>query len=407
MGATAIALVTLAGCNTEPQAVPTAGGASPNVSLTLHWPQASPGAQQASARVIPLSTETIELTVTAADISPDITATVTKADVIAEEAKVSLYVPPGAARLFRALARNGDGIILVGGSNTLDVTAGVVTTAGVELGPPKNGKIAFTSDRDGNREVYVMDADGGNPTNLTNNPADDATPCWSPDGMQIAFATDRDGNYEIYIMDADGGNQGRLTNDGSYDVGPAWSPDGSKVAFTRYSGPVNEIRDIYVMNADGSNVTGVTSDGRSEVAAWSPDGARIAFTYSTVTGYYVVYAMDADGSNRVSLAESPVYNNGSPQWSPDGSRIAFGTNRDGDGEIYVMDSDGGNQTNLTNWPGAHDRLPVWSPDGSLIAFDSLRDGQDEVYTMQQDGSNQTRLTNSPDSDWEPAWQPGF
>lgn len=85
-------------------------------------------------------------------------------------------------------------------------------------------RIAFTSDRDGNWEIYVMNADGSGQTNLTKNAADDTYPTWSPDGKKIAFNTLRDGNYEIYVMSADGSGQTRLTNNGKGDFHPSWGP---------------------------------------------------------------------------------------------------------------------------------------------------------------------------------------
>ena len=87
-----------------------------------------------------------------------------------------------------------------------------------------HAQIAFKSERDGNREIYVMDADGRNPRNLTKNPADDWTPSWSPNGERIAFNTRRPGNSEIYVMDADGDNPQNLTNDPEWDNSPSWSP---------------------------------------------------------------------------------------------------------------------------------------------------------------------------------------
>ncbi len=94
--------------------------------------------------------------------------------------------------------------------------------------PLAQGKIAFVSDRDGNAEIYVMDADGSNQTNLTNNPANNPylapVPAWSPDGSKIAFVSDRDGNAEIYVIDADGSNPANLTNNPADDLFPAWSP---------------------------------------------------------------------------------------------------------------------------------------------------------------------------------------
>jgi len=90
--------------------------------------------------------------------------------------------------------------------------------------PAAGSRIAFESVRDGNGEIYVMDADGSNQTRLTNNPADDGSPAWSPDGSRIAFYSDRDGNYEIYVMDADGSNQTRITNNPAGDAFLDWSP---------------------------------------------------------------------------------------------------------------------------------------------------------------------------------------
>ena len=84
-------------------------------------------------------------------------------------------------------------------------------------------KIAFDSDRDGNAEIYVMDADGSNPVRLTSNATSDRLPAWAPDGSKIAFDSDRDGNREIYVMDADGSNQVRLTSNATPDRRPAWS----------------------------------------------------------------------------------------------------------------------------------------------------------------------------------------
>ena len=94
-----------------------------------------------------------------------------------------------------------------------------------------HAQIAFTSFRDGNREIYVMDADGSNLRNLTRNPALDYAPAWSPDGGQIAFTSDRDGNWEIYVMDAKGRNLRNLTKNASTDDAPSWSPNGEHIAF--------------------------------------------------------------------------------------------------------------------------------------------------------------------------------
>lgn len=85
-------------------------------------------------------------------------------------------------------------------------------------------KIAFMSERDGNREIYIMNMDGSGQVNLTNNPAADWLPSFSPNGSKIAFTSDRDGNNEIYIMNVDGSEQVRLTNNLANDYGPSFSP---------------------------------------------------------------------------------------------------------------------------------------------------------------------------------------
>src|SRR2546425_8525705 len=110
------------------------------------------------------------------------------------------------------------------------------------------GPIAFVSERDGNAEIYVMNADGSNPTRLTNNPAADVDPASSPDGTKIAFASNRDGDYTIYVMNADGSNPRRLTAGRA----PAWSPDGKKIAFTVDvgAGVEGELSYVYSMNAE-------------------------------------------------------------------------------------------------------------------------------------------------------------
>ena len=93
------------------------------------------------------------------------------------------------------------------------------------------GRIAFTSNRDGNNEIYLMDADGTNLTQLTNNTASDINPEWHPKGCKIAFSSDRDGDFEIYVMDADGTNVTQLTNNTAADGCQCWSPNGSRLAF--------------------------------------------------------------------------------------------------------------------------------------------------------------------------------
>ncbi|MFC1693428.1 right-handed parallel beta-helix repeat-containing protein, partial [Candidatus Latescibacterota bacterium] len=258
--------------------------------------------------------------------------------------------------------------------------------------------ILFTSFREGNEEIYVMNPDGSNQTRITNNSATDGNPTWSSDSYKIVFYSNRVGNYEIYVMNADGSNQTNLTNNTAYDGIPSWSPDGSKIAF--YSNRDGNY-EIYVMNADGSNQTRLTNNSAIDGnPSWSPDSSKIAF-YSNRDGNYEIYVMYADGSNQTNLTNNSYYDV-EPSWSPDGYKIAFSSERDGNHEIYVMNADGSNQTNISN-NSANDLEPSWSPDDSKIAFRSNRDGNYEIYIMDNDGLNQTRLTNISANDQSPSW----
>ena len=283
-------------------------------------------------------------------------------------------------------------------------------------------QIAFVSQRDGllNFEIYVMDADGGNPRRLTNNPDRDVSPSWSPDGKRIAFVSDRDRDRnvidgrpidEIYVMDADGGNPQNLTNNLNHDMSPSWSPDGKRIVFMSDRDRDGDA-EIYVMDADGGNPQNLTNNrDEDHYPSWSPDGKRIVFS-SARDGHFIgdfgitdeIYVMDADGGNEQRLTENRK-NDRHPAWSPDGERIAFSSDRKGDGanfEIYVMDADGGNERRLTE-NRVSDEWPSWSPDSKRIAFYSLRDGNAEILVMDADGGNPQNLTNNPHDDASPAW----
>ena len=145
----------------------------------------------------------------------------------------------------------------------------------------------------------------------------------------IAFSSTRDGNSEIYVMDSDGGNQVNLTNDPAIAWDSSWSPDGKRIAFvSRRNG---EVKQIYVMDSDGQNLMKLTEESQNREPAWSPDGTKIAYTRSK--GGLQVWVMDADGQNRIQLTQIGM--NNQPAWSPDGKRIAFVSTRVGFPEIYV------------------------------------------------------------------------
>ena len=258
-----------------------------------------------------------------------------------------------------------------------------------------SGRIAFASDRDGNWEIYVMNADGTGVTRLTDDPAEDRWPSWSPDGRRIAFVSDRDGDDEIYVMNAVGSEVTQLTHNDVNEWSPSWSPDGRRIAFGSYLKGLQ----IYVMNADGSKLTRLTDNvGGAQVPSWSPDGRHIAFSLALDGAMYV---MNADGADQARLTDVQAWDL-YPNWSPDGRRIAFVSNRDGNYEIYVMSADGADQTRLTD-NESDDERPSWSLDGRRISFASNRDGDWDIYVMNSDGSGVTPLTDNESDDMRPSW----
>jgi uncharacterized protein (TIGR03437 family) len=266
-------------------------------------------------------------------------------------------------------------------------------------------KILFESTRDGNFEIYSLNADGSGLTNLSENAALDRLPEWSPDGSKIAFASERDGNQEVYVMNADGSAQTNLTELlppllPRSDAFPRWSPDGMRIA---YNSNRDDNEQIFVMNADGSNRLSKTSEVVIlSDAQWSPDGGHIAFAANR-TGRDSILVMDTVGFDKVNLTLD-LDSSTDPQWSPDGMRIAFTSGTVGSREIYVMNADGSGKVNLTSGAG-DDKLPVWSPDGMRVLFSTTRDGNDELYSINVDGTGLKNLTNHSAAEGFAQWSP--
>ncbi|MEM4367585.1 MAG: DUF5050 domain-containing protein, partial [Candidatus Anstonellales archaeon] len=221
---------------------------------------------------------------------------------------------------------------------------------------------------------------------LTFNSKTDKNPSFSFDGRYIVFDSNRDGQSEIYIMNADGSNQRRLTYNSAIDWDPVLSPDNSKIVFTssRISGHDSN---IFIMNVDGSNQKPLTNDNYDNADPFfTPDG-RIIF-HSNRDGNYEIYIMNPDGSNIQRLTNHPAKDI-LPSVSRDGTKVLFTSDRDGDNEIYVMNIDGGNVRQLT-FNNIDDRNPVFSPDDNYIVF--VRN-LNELWIMNADGSNQRKLTS--------------
>jgi Tol biopolymer transport system component len=257
-----------------------------------------------------------------------------------------------------------------------------------------SGKIAFVRDGD----IWVMDADGLNQTNLTNTPEiDESQPEWSADGTKLVFTlhTNPAAFGDIYSMDVDPATDdaANLTNTPGFDeYQPSWAPSGTRLVFVReVAGEVfSEQPDIFVMDADGGNATNITQrDERELYPAWSPDGTRIAFA-GVREGGWEILTMDPTGQDEQIVTGDGVDGiDAAPEWSPDSSKIAFMKQSQAQGccepwEIWAVNRDGTGDTNLTNHP-SDDMGPSWSPDGSQITFSSTRDadapGEADIYAM--------------------------
>lgn len=268
------------------------------------------------------------------------------------------------------------------------------------------GRIAFYSDRDGNPEIYVMDADGASPSRVTRHPAFDVAPALSPDGSRVAFLTarhDPDGTapdfvWEVYVADVDGGEERRLTHNGHAEDHLAWSPDGLRLSYTTDSDG-DGFQEVWVMDADGSDPLRLTHGAANDQwASWSPDGARIVFT-SDRAGGLDLWVMGTDGTGATRLTGDPrpeIF----PEWSPTGERIAFMV-LDGGPTLWTVQTDGSDPTPLMN---RRAEGPAWSPDGRSLAFQDWDNGRMEIYRLTLDTGEIVNLTRNPANDFWASWR---
>jgi hypothetical protein len=272
--------------------------------------------------------------------------------------------------------------------------------------PGANGKLAFDACGPQDCGIWVMNADGSDPTQLTHNPyrfrdffLTDEDASWSADGTKIAFTRHTNGFQEVWVMDADGGNAHKVTD----GLEPAWSPDGTR--FALFGG--------WIASADGS-ASGPVIDGlRVRAPDWSPDGLKIAYDDYRQVGFQdtEIFIANADGTNRTSLTPpdfgGPRWENISPSWSPDGTRIAFSAGSPeprAEKNIYVMQADGTDKVPITTNPAEGRGFaegPVWSPDGTRIAYYRYGFLGNELVVMNADGTSPVALGFGA----RPAWQP--
>lgn len=299
------------------------------------------------------------------------------------------YVDPTQDIPFRAFGRpdvDGDGVI-DGADNCPNQANGY--------------RVAMSSDRAGNFEIWTTDFNGGSAQRLTSSSAIDAEPRFDSGGNRIVFRSNRlSSRNEIYTMSANGSGVTRLTNVAGNNVTPAFSPDGSRITFisSRDGGQ----RNVWIMNSDGTNqVKLTTNQGFSHTAnnpVFNHDGTRIAFDSDRGTvgnANHDIFSIAPDGSAELRLTTA-LGKDTHPSYSRDGSRVVFISFRDGGarfGEIYTMNADGSDQQRVTDTPFAEIE-PAFTPDGAQIVFRADYDGSQELYVVNRDGSGLRPLTDT-------------
>lgn len=311
--------------------------------------------------------------------------------------------------------------------------AAISTSVLVAAAPPsgaivagQNGRIAFESNRGDDNDIYTMNPDGSVQLNITNNPANDVFPAWSPDGTRLTFSSDRaeEGNLDVYVMNADGTGVTRLTSSPGEDRGTSWTSDGGLIVFhSARDRDTSHTFDIFTMSPDGSNQTKIFTNGAAAYVCGNSTTGRIVFNsngnplgtnpsngINPVSGRpildFEIFTMDIHGQNLVQVTNNTVLDSG-PKWSPDCTTISYNSlDAGGSLDVHRINANGTGDVNLTNTPGVFDAFSAWSPDGTRIVFSSNRDVNFEIYTMSAvDGSGVTRLTftdfGQPDlrADW--------
>lgn len=291
---------------------------------------------------------------------------------------------------------------------------------------PDGKQIAYISIRDDNGDIYVMNSDGTNQTNLTNHPDGDGQPHWSPDGSKILWSSNRTGTGRIFTMNADGSDAMELTHTGVMEFSPQWSPSGKRIAYTSALAK-NTL--IYITNADGLATEQATaSNGNLSSPIWSPDEAQISCRYVGVGGFSSII-INLDNHKNVPVSKNAFVSHYG--WSSDGKRMFFSSStfnesRKRINKIYYKDDT--SKKNVTIAKNIEDLYQVeiapdgnrvlyvtsigvfvvdieskksseigknyhsakWSPDGQTIVM--VSEGNNNIFTIKPDGTELVQLT---------------
>jgi TolB protein len=260
-------------------------------------------------------------------------------------------------------------------------------------------KIAFVTDRTGNKEIALMDVDGHNVKMLTQNGSINISPAWHPDGRSLLYTCFQRRNPDLYQLFLSTGSSVLFSAVPGPNATAAWAPDGKSIALMMRG---KDNTEIYLLNQQGKDPVQLTRSWDNKASpAWSPDGKQIAFV-SDRSGGPQIYILDLATRKLRRLTYEGSYNC-SPDWSPKGDKIAFARQEEGGFHIYTIRPDGTDVRRITR-EGSNEN-PSWAPDGRHIAFASRRGGNYAIYITTADGGGPWRVATSESNETEPAWSP--
>ena len=275
---------------------------------------------------------------------------------------------------------------------------------------PTTPKILFTSARDGNRDIYIMNPDGSGQVNLTQHPADDQQAVWSPTGEQILFISDRHGVRDLYLIDPDGANLRRVfKSKAKVDKdSPTWSPDGKQIAYV-----VNDwdkVQFPIYFATLGEQEEKRLAEGFD--AAWSPTGKEIAYTSYVIGNFHrrlTLIDLHTQKSKHLLPKKAMPWQNG-PSWSAAGDKLVFSWNQNllppdhklderfppewrAKETIYIVNRDGTGLQQLVDEAGPYAQDPVLSPDGSEVLYTQEINRRFQIFKVEVNSGVRTQLTH--------------
>ena len=262
-------------------------------------------------------------------------------------------------------------------------------------------KIAFVSDRSGNKEIYIVDYDGEGVRQVTRNGSINLSPTWSPDSKHLAYVSYKNGDADIFLIDMESGKDRLLVGGQGVQAGPTFSPDGKSIIFSQTAKGESE---IYIVSVNGGRKRRLTRLGGINTSpTFSPDGRHIAFT-SDRTGTPQIYISDVEGGSPRRITFAGKWND-IPDWSPSGDRIAFASRQDGQFRLGVVDPSGfGEEKQKTYGPGS-DEHPSWAPDSRHLVYSSTRGRARGLYVFDVDSGLTRTLTRGAGNCSAGTWSP--